>query len=37
MADTVFTGALELARVYSSEPALLAASGHLLAVGYKRS
>jgi SAM-dependent methyltransferase len=37
MADTVFTGALELARVYSSEPALIAASGHLLATGYKRS
>lgn len=33
MADIVFTGALNLARVYSSEPALLATSAHLLATG----
>jgi ubiquinone/menaquinone biosynthesis C-methylase UbiE len=33
LADTVFTGALNLARVYTSEPALVAASAHLLATG----
>jgi ubiquinone/menaquinone biosynthesis C-methylase UbiE len=33
MADAVFTGALNLARVYSSEPALVATSAHLLATG----
>lgn len=32
-ADVVFAGALELARVYSAEPALAAASCHLLATG----
>ncbi|HEY0001191.1 MAG TPA: methyltransferase domain-containing protein [Actinoplanes sp.] len=33
MADAVFRGALELARLYGSEPALVATSGHLLATG----
>jgi len=33
LADVVFTGALALARVYSDEPALVAASGHILAAG----
>ncbi|WP_326551827.1 class I SAM-dependent methyltransferase [Micromonospora sp. NBC_01813] len=32
-AETVFHDALDLARVYGSEPALLAASAHLLAAG----
>jgi SAM-dependent methyltransferase len=32
-ADAVFTGALELARIYSTEPDLVATSGHLLAAG----
>ncbi|MEK8110256.1 hypothetical protein NKG94_50005 [Micromonospora sp. M12] len=31
--DTVFAGALDLARLYSSEPALIGSSAHLLAVG----
>ncbi|WP_410816214.1 hypothetical protein [Micromonospora sp. 050-3] len=29
----VFAAALDLARLYSSEPALISASSHLLAVG----
>ncbi|MEU4780124.1 class I SAM-dependent methyltransferase [Micromonospora sp. NPDC023633] len=33
LADVVFSGALDLARVYTSEPALIAASAHLLATG----
>jgi SAM-dependent methyltransferase len=33
LADTVYAGALQLARVYSAEPALIAASAHLLATG----
>ncbi|GAB3840831.1 hypothetical protein GCM10029963_10380 [Micromonospora andamanensis] len=33
MAETVFTAALRLARVYRAEPALVAASAHLLARG----
>ena len=33
LADVVFTGALALARVYTDEPALVAASGHILAAG----
>jgi hypothetical protein len=32
-ADTVFNAALDLARVYSAEPTLIAASCHLLAIG----
>jgi len=36
LAETVFAGALELARVYTSEPALVAASGHLLVTGIVR-
>ncbi len=32
-ADSVFAGALRLARVYTSEPALVATSAHLLATG----
>ncbi|WP_203705839.1 class I SAM-dependent methyltransferase [Asanoa iriomotensis] len=32
LAEAVFAGALDIARVYSTEPALLAASAHLLAV-----
>ena len=34
LAETVFAGALDLARIYSSEPALAAASAHLLATGF---
>ncbi|WP_327038078.1 class I SAM-dependent methyltransferase [Micromonospora maris] len=33
LAEVVFTDALDLARVYTSEPALIAASAHLLATG----
>jgi ubiquinone/menaquinone biosynthesis C-methylase UbiE len=33
LAEVVFTGALNLARVYTSEPALIATSAHLLATG----
>ncbi|MDG4826597.1 hypothetical protein O7635_32505 [Asanoa sp. WMMD1127] len=33
LADTVFAGALELARLYGTEAGLVAASAHLLAVG----
>ncbi|MEU4775147.1 hypothetical protein [Micromonospora sp. NPDC023644] len=33
LAEVVFSGALDLARVYTSEPALIAASVHLLATG----
>ncbi|MGC5289594.1 class I SAM-dependent methyltransferase [Micromonospora sp. DT231] len=32
-ADTVFAAALDLARLYSSEPALISSSAHLLAAG----
>ncbi|WP_433617979.1 class I SAM-dependent methyltransferase [Dactylosporangium sp. CA-139114] len=32
-ADAVYAAALELARLYSTEPSLVAASGHLLATG----
>ncbi|WP_327002066.1 hypothetical protein OHA72_44145 [Dactylosporangium sp. NBC_01737] len=32
-ADAVFNAALDLARLYSTEPALVAASAHLLSVG----
>jgi SAM-dependent methyltransferase len=32
-AESVFAGALDLARVYSTEPALVASSAHLLATG----
>ncbi len=35
-ADAVFAGALDLARVYSTEPALIMTSAHLLAVGSAR-
>jgi SAM-dependent methyltransferase len=35
-ADAVFAGALALAGVYTDEPALVAASGHLLATGVVR-
>ncbi|WP_433649951.1 hypothetical protein ACQP2C_25965 [Micromonospora zamorensis] len=31
--DAVFAAALDLARLYSTEPALIGASAHLLAVG----
>ncbi|MFG1780242.1 class I SAM-dependent methyltransferase [Micromonospora sp. NPDC049051] len=33
LSDVVFVGALNLARVYTSEPSLIAASAHLLATG----
>ncbi|MEU9506014.1 class I SAM-dependent methyltransferase [Micromonospora sp. NPDC048170] len=33
LSEVVFAGALDLARVYTSEPALIAASAHLLATG----
>jgi SAM-dependent methyltransferase len=36
LADAVFSGALELARLFSSEPTLAAASSHLLATGLVR-
>ncbi|MDG4829204.1 class I SAM-dependent methyltransferase [Solwaraspora sp. WMMD1047] len=36
LADAVFSGALELARLFSSEPTLVAASSHLLATGLVR-
>ncbi|MCG5454586.1 hypothetical protein PSH03_003745 [Micromonospora sp. PSH03] len=32
--DAVFAAALDLARLYSSEQALISASAHLLAVGH---